>query len=116
VEIKSPESEKELSEAILPEHIEDRTNLITATCPTSDENTFTVSGNGGVPTSPYSTQSLSATWYDLRPVKQEPGKIAALPTPLQEASATIINSDGELELVALTFLSSDRWVKSSCQN
>jgi filamentous hemagglutinin family protein len=114
VEIKSPESEKELNVAILTENIEDPTNLITSSCPISNENTFAVTGNGGIPNSPYQTHSLTTTWYDLRPVKEEKARVASLPTPLQEATTTIINSNGELELSALTPLSTYRWVKSSC--
>ncbi len=114
VEIKSPESEKELNVAILTENIEDPTNLITSSCPISDENTFAVTGNGGIPNSPYQTHSLTTTWYDLRPVKQEKARVTSLPTPLKEATTTIINSNGELELTALTPLSTYRWVKSSC--
>jgi filamentous hemagglutinin family protein len=115
VEINSPESQKELNVAVLPENIVDPTNLLTASCPVSNENSFAVTGNGGIPDSPYSTRSLNATWYDLRPVQPEKTKLAALPTPLTEANASIINSQGELELIALTPLSNYRWVKSSCQ-
>jgi filamentous hemagglutinin family protein len=114
VEIKSPESEKQLNVAVLPENIVDPTGFLTTSCPISDENSFAVTGNGGIPDSPYSTQSLNATWFDLRPTREETAKRAFLPTPLKEANATIINSKGELELVALTPLSSYRWVKSSC--
>ena len=116
VEIKSPESDKELNTAILPENIEDPTGLISASCPISDENTFAVTGNGGIPSSPYQSQSLNTTWYDLRPVKQEKAKVASLPKPLTEATATMINANGELELVALTPLSTHRWIKSSCSS
>ena len=114
VEINSPESAKELNVAILPENIEDPSALIKASCPISKENTFAFTGNGGIPISPYQTQSLSITWYDLRPVNQEEAKIASLPKPLQEATATIINANGELELIALTPFSTYRWLKSSC--
>ncbi len=114
VDINNSNSEKRLSVAVLPENIVDPTGLITAVCPTSDENSLAMTGNGGIPDSPYSSQSLSTTWYDLRPVKQEEKTVASTPPLLQEASATMINAEGELELVALTSLSSHRWVKSSC--
>lgn len=116
VEIEEISGDRKFEFNQLPESIVDTTNLITPSCSASDNNTFAVIGNGGIPYSPYSNQSLSTTWYDLRPVKPEKSEIAALATPLQEATATIINSDGELELVALTPLSTHRWVKSSCGN
>ena len=116
VQIKSPQSDKELNTAILPENIEDPTGLISASCPISEDNSFAVTGNGGIPNSPYQTQSLSATWYDLRLVKQEKAKVASLPEPLKEATATMINAEGELELVALTPLSTHRWIKSGCSS
>ena len=120
VEIKSPESEKDLGTGILPENITDPSGLITASCPSSGENVFAVTGNGGIPNSPYQSHSLSSTWYDLRSVKQEAAKVttakvASLTRPIKEATATIINSDGELELVALTQESTRNWIKSSCR-
>lgn len=114
VEINTPESAKRLNVAILPENIINPAGLLTASCPISEDNSFSVTGNGGIPNSPYSTQSLNATWYDLRPVKQENSTVTSLPKPLQEATATLINTNGELELVALAPLSTHRWVKSSC--
>ena len=116
VEIRSPESDKELNTAILPENIQDPTGLITASCPISDENTFAVTGNGGIPNSPYQTQSISTVWHDLRPVNEEKANVANFPKPLKEATSTIINADGELELVALTPMSTNSWVKSSCSS
>ena len=116
VEIRSPDSEKELGEVVLPEKIEDPTGLITAACPSSEENALAVTGNGGIPNSPYQTQSLDTTWYDLRPVKQKTDAIASPSAPLTEATATMIDANGELELVALTPLSTHRWMNSSCSN
>ncbi len=120
VEINSPESEKDLGTGILPENITDPSGLITASCPSSGENVFAVTGNGGIPNSPYQTHSLSSNWYDLRPVNQETAKVikakvASSTKPIKEATATIINSEGELELVALTPVSTHNWVKSSCR-
>jgi large exoprotein involved in heme utilization and adhesion len=115
VDIKTINGDRRLESNRLPENTVDPTSLITNSCSSSDRNTFAVTGNGGVPNSPYSTQSLNTTWYDLRPVKEEQTN-ASLPTPLTEANTTIINSKGELELVALTPLSNYRWVKSSCPN
>ena len=116
VEIKSPDSEKELGEMVLPTEIKDPTGLITAACPSSEENALAVTGNGGIPNSPYQTQSLDTTWYDLRPVKQKTDAIASPSAPLTEATATMIDANGELELVALTPLSTHRWMNSSCSN
>ncbi|GAB4536173.1 MAG: hypothetical protein Tsb0014_23700 [Pleurocapsa sp.] len=69
-----------------------------------------------MPNSPYSTKFLNTIWYDLRLVRQAETEAANLSKPLQEATATMINSNGELELVALTPLSTHRWVKSNCGN
>ncbi|KST63449.1 two-partner secretion domain-containing protein [Mastigocoleus testarum] len=120
VEIKSPESEKDLGTGILPEDITDPSGLITAACPSSGENIFAVTGNGGIPNSPYQSHSLSSNWHDLRPATQQTtkvntAKVAPSRKPIKEATATIINSDGELELVALSPLSTHNWIKSSCR-
>ena len=99
----------------LPENVRDLTNLITVSCSANSNNAFAVTGNGGIPNSPYQTQSLNTTWYDLRPVKEtEPA--ASLAAPITEATATTIDADGELALVALTPLSTHRWIESSCSN
>ncbi len=125
VEIKSPESEKDLGTGILPEDITDPSGLITATCPSSGENIFAVTGNGGIPNSPYQSHSLSSNWNDLRPVTEQTikaqttkvstAKVAPSRKQIKEATATIINSDGDLELVALSPLSTHNWIKSSCR-
>ena len=115
VEINAPESEKRLNVAVLPENIVDPTGLIVASCPISQDNSFAVTGNGGIPNSPYTTKSLNVTWYDLRAVDRDKATVASPPTPIEEATSTLIHSNGELELVALTPLSSHRWVKSSCR-
>ena len=116
VEIDEVNGDRKFELNKLPENIRDLTNLITVTCTTKDNNSVAVIGNGGIPHSPYQTQSLNATWYDLRPVKPEKNEIASLPTPLIEATMTMIDGDGELALVALTPLSTHRWIKSGCQS
>ncbi|MCC0175657.1 S-layer family protein, partial [Waterburya agarophytonicola K14] len=116
VEIETIESDRQFELNRLPENVTDLTNLITVTCSANDNNAFAVIGNGGIPHSPYQTQSLSTTWYDLRPVKQESDRVASLPAALTEATATMIDAHGELELVALTPLSTHRWIRSSCSN
>ena len=115
VEVKSPDSQKELGEVVLPENITDLSSLITVTCSANDNNAVAVIGNGGIPESPYQTQSIDTTWNDLRPVKQETTQVAALPKPLTEANSTVIDKDGELKLVALTPLPVHRWI-DRCSN
>ena len=115
VEIRSPNSEEELAKAVLPGNIIDTRNLlISSSCPVSDDNSFAVTGNGGIPQSPYQPHSLATTWNDLRLVNEEIEQVSSLPTFLQEATNMIVNSEGNLELVALAPLSTGNWVHSSC--
>ena len=116
VEIDEVSSDRQFQLDRLPEKITDLTNLITVTCLADDNNSVAVVGNGGIAKSPYQTQSLDTTWNDLRPVKQQQRQIAASPKPVEEANSTVINASGELELVAFTASSSDRWIDSSCSN
>lgn len=99
----------------LPENLIDSTDLITVACANNGQNSLAVMGNGGIPDSPYQTQSLSNPWYDLRPLKQDKATRVSVPKPIKEATAIMVNSQGELELVSLTSLSTHRWVKSNCQ-
>ncbi len=116
VEIDEVNSDRNFELDRLPENITDLTNLITVTCSANDNNAVAVIGNGGIPESPYQTQSIDTTWNDLRPVKQETTQVAALPKPLTEANSTVIDKDGELELVAFNTSSTHRWINSSCSN
>ena len=115
IEIKQISGDRKFELNKLPEKIADITNLITVTCSGDENNTVAIIGNGGIPSSPYRTQSLNTTWYDLRPVTKEKKEIASLPTPVTEATMTMINTSGELSLVALTPLSTHRWIQSGCQ-
>ena len=116
VEIDEVSSDRQFQLDRLPEKITDLTSLITVTCLADDNNSIAVIGNGGIAKSPYQTQSLDTTWNDLRPVKQQQRQLATLPTPLIEADSTVINANGELELVAFNTLSTHRWINSSCSN
>ena len=115
VEIDEVNGDRKFELDRLPENVTDLTNLITVACSADDNNALAVIGKGGIPNSPYQTQSLNTTWYDLRPVKKT-SNTASQPAPITEATTTIIDADGELALVALTPLSTHRWINSSCPN
>ncbi len=127
IKIESPESEKQLAPGVLPETIVDPTGLITAACPISEENTFTYTGNGGIPQNPDSNQTISSTWEDMRanidPVTPRtsqgleatkgPVSSSEQPTtPSGEAGALIKLADGSFELVATHPVASP--LKSGC--
>ncbi|MBW4683299.1 MAG: S-layer family protein [Microcoleus vaginatus WJT46-NPBG5] len=97
----------------LPENPVDATRLIASTCRRGKEQSeFNVTGRGGLPPHPYEAIADEATWIDLRPaagertssLKEEP-KITtqdstASSPQLIEAQGWIINSKGQVELVA----------------
>ena len=116
VEIDEVNSDRNFEFEQLPEDITDLTNLITVTCSANDNNAVAIISNGGIPTSPYQTQSIDTTWHDLRPVRYSQAQVAASPKPLTEANSTVINKDRELELVASTTLPVHHWINSSCSN
>lgn len=98
----------------LPDNLVDKSDLIVVGCTDNAQNSLAVTGNGGIPDNPYKTQSLDTTWYDLRSVTEAITIKPSAPKTINEASATIINTQGELELVTLTPLSTHRWVESNC--
>ena len=116
VEIDEVNSDRNFEFEQLPEDITDLTNLITVTCSANDNNAVAIISNGGIPTSPYQTQSIDTSWHDLRPVRYSQAQVAASPKPLTEANSTVINKDRELELVASTTLPVHHWINSSCSN
>ncbi|BAZ46446.1 filamentous hemagglutinin-like protein [Chondrocystis sp. NIES-4102] len=107
-------SDRPLELKQLPDNLVDSTDLIVVGCSDDAQNSLAVTGNGGIPDNPYKTQSLDSTWYDLRPVTEAITIKPSAPTAIKEATATVINTQGELELVTIIPLSTYRWVKSIC--
>ncbi|MBD1937779.1 filamentous hemagglutinin N-terminal domain-containing protein [Microcoleus sp. FACHB-68] len=100
----------------LPETPVDATQLVASTCRRGKEQSeFSVTGRGGLPPNPYEAIADEATWIDLRPIAgeransaiKEQTRIAGnsqdsiVTSPqLIEAQGWIINSKGQVELVA----------------
>ncbi|WP_199312722.1 filamentous hemagglutinin N-terminal domain-containing protein [Microcoleus sp. FACHB-672] len=100
----------------LPENPVDATRLITSTCRRGrDQSKFSVTGRGGLPPNPYEAIADEATWIDLRPIAgeransgtEEQTRIVGnrqdsttRTVQLTEAQGWIINSKGQVELVA----------------
>ncbi|MBW4682953.1 MAG: filamentous hemagglutinin N-terminal domain-containing protein [Microcoleus vaginatus WJT46-NPBG5] len=100
----------------LPETPVDATQLVASTCRRGKEQSeFSVTGRGGLPPNPYEAIADEATWIDLRSAAGEQAnsrtekqtRIASTtqdstitPVQLIEAQGWVINSKGQVELVA----------------
>ncbi|MBD1937777.1 filamentous hemagglutinin N-terminal domain-containing protein [Microcoleus sp. FACHB-68] len=100
----------------LPETPVDATQLVASTCRRGkNQSEFNVTGRGGLPPNPYEAIADEATWIDLRPIAGERANSrteeqiriagnrqdsATSPIQLIEAQGWIINSKGQVELIA----------------
>jgi large exoprotein involved in heme utilization and adhesion len=116
VSINTPDVDPTSGLLKLPETPVDATRLIASTCGQAEKQSeFTVTGRGGLPPNPYEAIADEATWIDLRPAADKPEnsgikektRIAgnrqdSTPSTVQliEAQGWIINSQGQVELVA----------------
>ncbi len=91
----------------LPENFSDLSNQIVAGCPADRGNRFVVTGRGGLPPDPSQILRGRTVWRDLRPIDMSdrnsvsshyPSPITH--SPMLEATEWVINTNGEVELVA----------------
>ncbi|MEL7010568.1 MAG: filamentous hemagglutinin N-terminal domain-containing protein [Cyanobacteria bacterium J06588_4] len=110
VEINNIESEKKLSTLQLAKNVTPPPAVVTSSCPVSKNNTFAITGRGGMPNNPGQYLSGQAVWQDLRlpTISRRPGVISSVAPVLVEAQAWRINQSGKVELLARQ-ASSDRW-------
>ncbi|MBD1937778.1 filamentous hemagglutinin N-terminal domain-containing protein [Microcoleus sp. FACHB-68] len=136
VSINTPEVDPTSGLLKLPEAPVDATRLIASTCQQDKEQSeFTVTGRGGLPPNPYEAIADEATWIDLRPALGQfsnrgesdnssltaaPNKVASTLNPqLTEAQGWIINSKGQVELIAqvpATTPQNPRFIPQQCHD
>ncbi|MEM6611183.1 MAG: hypothetical protein AAF652_02820 [Cyanobacteria bacterium P01_C01_bin.72] len=66
VEINNLESEKKLSTLQLVNNVTPPPAVVTSNCPVSSNNTFAITGKGGMPHNPQHYLGGQAVWQDLR--------------------------------------------------
>jgi filamentous hemagglutinin family protein len=90
----------------LPSEVIDSTQQIAASCSSAQENTFVVTGRGGLPNEPQALIESDRPWSDLRDLAafQNPSQQDISPNqallPLVEASQWITNAQGQIQLIA----------------
>jgi filamentous hemagglutinin family protein len=87
----------------LPSNLTDASQQISTGCGAKDGSQFVVTGQGGIPTSPIQTASMSIPWQDRRDRPIVAQSLAALPwleAPWLEATGFRQSSEGRLQLVA----------------
>ncbi|NER38466.1 MAG: filamentous hemagglutinin N-terminal domain-containing protein [Oscillatoria sp. SIO1A7] len=114
VEIVNPETDQASGLLELPENVEDLTNQVGAICAArKEESSFIVTGRGGIPEDPRSTLRGRVIWRDLQDFSEESQQtsnsfplnakvvVPHPPTPLVEATGWVVDSEGNVELVAM---------------
>ncbi|MGL5080970.1 MAG: filamentous hemagglutinin N-terminal domain-containing protein [Microcoleaceae cyanobacterium] len=117
VNVSNPDTNRQVATTQLPEQVTDVSQLVVTGCASEQQNTFVVTGRGGLPEDPRQTLGGEVVWSDLRtdlrdaqPAQVEQaetsdaarGKIAStlVQAVAVEAQAWIVNKQGNLELVA----------------
>ncbi|MFB2970598.1 filamentous hemagglutinin N-terminal domain-containing protein [Aerosakkonema sp. BLCC-F183] len=110
VEINTPDLDPSAGLVELSTNFEDVDRSIVASCATSVGNSFTITGNGGLPDDPTQALRSRAVWRDVRLVEvgssgrrgeRDSRRISVIPnTPIVEATRWRVNGAGEMELVA----------------
>ncbi|MFB2973406.1 filamentous hemagglutinin N-terminal domain-containing protein [Aerosakkonema sp. BLCC-F183] len=110
VEINTPDIDPSAGLIELSTYFDDVDRSIVASCATSVGNSFTITGNGGLPDDPTQALRSRAIWRDVRLVgvgesgrggERERGRISVIGnTPIVEATGWRVNGQGEMELVA----------------
>ncbi len=97
--------------AKLPENVSDPSNQVSTGCAADRGNQFVITGQGGLPEDPSQTLLGRTIWQDLRLTTESSGEQGRISrsqpitknqqlTPLVEATQWMINSKGQVELVA----------------
>lgn len=110
VEIDDIESEKKLSSLQLANNVRPPEAVVASNCPVSKDNTFAITGKGGLSDNPGQYLRGQAVWQDLRiPTTSHSASVSSYSdsAALVEAQAWQVNSSGKVELIAKTG-SSDR--------
>jgi large exoprotein involved in heme utilization and adhesion len=108
VEINTPEVDTNSGLVQLPQNFTDLTNQIASGCSIASENSFVVTGRGGLPEDPNQTLRGRTVWQDLRTFGEMAGNASptsqsSIPnpqSPIIEATGWKTNQFGQIELVA----------------
>ena len=102
VEINNIESEKKLSTLQLANTVEPPQAIVASNCPVSKDNTFAITGKGGMANNPGQYLRGEAVWQDLRipTITQNNPRVSHYPSSLVEAQVWQINRAGKVELLA----------------
>jgi filamentous hemagglutinin family protein len=93
----------------LPENAIDPRQLITTSCEKNQDNSFIITGRGGLPLDPIRIITGRTLWRDVRPIENQRNQgdeqaLTASPSslPLTEATGWLRNAQGQVELIAHT--------------
>ena len=118
VEINDIESEKKLSTLQLVNDVSPPLAVVTSNCPVSKDNTFAITGKGGMAANPAQYLRGQTVWQDLR-IPLVSNNVSSVTdsinsTSLVEAQTWQINQSGKVELIAKAGLSKRLGHESHC--
>ena len=112
VEISSIEGDPSSGTVALPENLADASSQIVAGCSSTSAGQFVASGRGGLPPNPMSALQSNRPWQDMRArsplssthpastiAPHDAADVLPIEPPLAEASAWIVNEQGQITLI-----------------
>lgn len=123
ISITNPDVKPDSGLVELPAEIVDSSQQIAATCSSTQDSQFIITGRGGIPTSPDALQEGDRFWSDLRDlsafsndasVSSQPISSSLQPAALSEVNQWSVNAKGQVELVAVASLDSSNFTQPTC--
>ena len=113
IQINTPDIDPTSGLLELPNDFSDRSNLIVQGCPASKDNSFTITGRGGLPTNPQelmrSNETATIDWVTVQTQTEQATKLTSnhieqstTPNQIIEANNLVVNKLGEVTLTAST--------------
>ncbi|KAM3089892.1 filamentous hemagglutinin N-terminal domain-containing protein [Phormidesmis sp. 146-35] len=100
VTLNTPDVDPSRGLVTLPTELRDTSGLIASGCPADEGNSFSITGNGGLPEDPRQPLMGNGVWLDDRATGQSQSSIPQSVPTIVEAQGWIRDSNGQVTLVA----------------
>ncbi|KAM3089886.1 filamentous hemagglutinin N-terminal domain-containing protein [Phormidesmis sp. 146-35] len=100
IALNTPDVDPSRGLVTLPTELRDTSGLIASGCPADEGNSFSITGNGGLPEDPRQPLMGNGVWLDDRATQQSQSSIPQSVPTIVEAQGWIRDRDGRITLVA----------------
>ncbi|KAM3102302.1 filamentous hemagglutinin N-terminal domain-containing protein [Phormidesmis sp. 146-12] len=100
IALNTPDVDPSRGLVTLPTELQDTSGLIASGCPADEGNSFSITGNGGLPEDPRQPLMGNGVWLDDRATGQSQSSIPQSVPTIVEAQGWLRDSNGQVTLVA----------------